>query len=86
MIDATNMTSGELPSLEYFLERIGGSDEYKGAVLVAALIRTFRSSITSLVFTYGAYAFDIHMVVGSKNLVLDVTFGNAYLYLFKEDE
>ena len=85
MIDATHIDSGELPTLEYFLERIGGSDEYKGAVLVAALIKTFKSSITTLTFAYGGREFDIHMVV-ADNLVLDVTFNNAYLYLFEEDE
>lgn len=83
-INPTPLDSGELPTIEYFLEKIGGSDEYKGAVLVAALLHTFSKSITYYNMTKWDDAFEIEVEIGNV-FSLDAKFRNIYLYLFEEE-
>lgn len=83
-INPTPLVSGELPTIEYFLDKIGGPDEYKGAVLVAALLHTFQKSITYYNMTKWYDSFEIEVEVGST-FSLDVKFRNTYLYLFEEE-
>lgn len=79
------MKSNEFEVICSTLDMFGGSDEYRGAVLVAALIRTFSKSI-SRVFSIGEKSFtiDIFTTEGAPPFECHCTFGNTYLYLFDE--
>ena len=79
------MSSNEVSSLEQFLDMIGGPDEYKGAVFVAALLRTFKKSITYYNMTKWYDTFEVQIEIGN-NFSLDTTFRNTYLYLFEEED
>lgn len=78
------MNSNEMESLQFVLDMLGGSDEYKGAVLVAALCKTFKNSVNYLYITKGEKTFNILMEVGHRNLTINATFNNSYFYLFED--
>lgn len=79
------MRSNESEVIAGTLDMFGGSEEYRGAVLVAALLNTFKKSVASTI-SIGNKSFDvdIHAVKGNPPFSLHCTFSKSYLYLFDE--
>ena len=79
------MRSNEFEVLCSTLDMYGGSEEYRGAVLVAALIRTFQKSLSyGIAVGDKSFDIDIHEVnAGKLPFRLYCTFSKTYLYLFE---
>lgn len=83
------MTSNEVPSLQAFMEMIGGEEEYKRAVMLAAYLRTFAHRLDVRYYLNepeaNRFRIEIRNLPRYATEKADMVFKYKYLYLFLEE-